>query len=314
MARVLFLFLDGVGLGEDDPSRNPLAAAATPHLQRLLGGQRLLLSTTPFESEFATLLAIDACLGVPGRPQSASGQATLVTGRNVPAEIGRHYGPKPNPEIAAILQEDNLFQQVARAGGSSALLNAYPPRYFEAIDSRRRLYSAIPLAASLAGIPLRTAADLQAGRALSADLTGAGWAAQPTFPPAPVYTPVEAGRLLAHLSVEHDLTWFDYWPSDYAGHRGSLPESIHLVETLDGVLGGLVEAWRDRQDLVVVTSDHGNLEDLTARGHTTSPVPALLIGPPDVRRSLAAQLHDLRDFAPAILQAIFGKRAPAASR
>lgn len=312
MARVLFLFLDGVGLGEDDPSRNPLAAAATPHVQRLLGGRRLLLRSAPWESDRATLLAVDACLGVPGDPQSASGQATLLTGRNVAREIGEHYGPKPNPAIATILQQDNLFLEVARAGGSSALLNAYPPRYFEAIDNRRRLYSAIPLAAWLAGVPLRTAADLQAGRALSADFTGAGWAAQTSFPPAPVYTPNQAGRLLAQLSTEHDLTWFDFWPSDYVGHRGVMAEAVDLVERLDGVLGGLTDAWQDRQDLIIVTSDHGNLEDLAARGHTTAPVPALLIGPSALRRALAPRLHDLTDFAPAVLEIVMDRLQPSA--
>lgn len=312
--KVLFLFLDGIGLGDDDRSRNPLAAADTPNLRWLLGGRKLVLSAAPCESDWATLLAVDACLGVPGNPQSASGQAALLTGRNVPAEIGRHYGPKPNPEIAAILQEDNMFLQVARAGGSSALLNAYPPRYFEAIDSRRRLYSAIPLAASLAGVRLRTASDLQAGQALSADLTGAGWAAQPSFPPAPLYTPTQAGELLARLSAEHDLTWFDFWPSDYVGHRGIMPEAIELVERLDGVLGSLARAWQSRHDLAVVTSDHGNLEDITARGHTTAPVPALLIGPAPLRRAVARHLHDLTHFAPALLDAIFDHLGADATR
>ena len=35
MRRVLFLFLDGVGLGEDDPSINPLARDDYPVLHRL---------------------------------------------------------------------------------------------------------------------------------------------------------------------------------------------------------------------------------------------------------------------------------------
>jgi hypothetical protein len=39
MPRLLFLFLDGVGLGEEDPARNPLGAARTPSLDRLLQGR-----------------------------------------------------------------------------------------------------------------------------------------------------------------------------------------------------------------------------------------------------------------------------------
>lgn len=305
MVHVLFLFLDGVGLGRRDPKSNPLAAAHLPALEGLLDGRSLVAEAAPFEGDRATLLAVDACLGVPGDPQSASGQATLLTGRNIPRVIGEHYGPKPNEAIAAALREGNLFAEVVKRGGRAQLLNAYPPRYFEAVLSRRRLYSSIPLAAALAGLPLMTADDLQAGRALSADFTGIGWAAQPDFPPAPVYGAEEAGRRLALLSEQADLSWFDYWPSDYAGHRATLDQAVALLETFDRVLAGLIDAWHDRPDLVVLTSDHGNLEDLAHRGHTLSPVPALLIGPLPARRAFARDLTDLTGFYDAILRTLF---------
>jgi len=305
MPRVLFLFLDGVGLGADDPRSNPLAAAHLPTIERLLEGRPLVAETAPFEGDQATLVAIDACLSVPGDPQSASGQAALLTGRNIPQLIGGHYGPKPNEAIAAALREGSLFAEVVRCGGKAQLLNAYPPRYFEAILSRHRLYSAIPLAAALAGLPLMTADDLQAGRALSADFTGIGWAAQPDFPPAPIYSPDQAGLQLARLSLLADLTWFDYWPSDHAGHRASLGQAVALLETFDRVLGGLVDAWGDRPDLIALTSDHGNLEDLAHRGHTLAPVPGLLIGPRDLRRAFAQGLTDLTGFHDAVLRTLF---------
>jgi 2,3-bisphosphoglycerate-independent phosphoglycerate mutase len=94
--RCFFFFLDGVGLGADDPATNPLSATEMPNLQALLSGQKLVAASAPNESSQATLLALDACLGVPGLPQSATGQASLLTGINVPAKIGYHYGPKPN--------------------------------------------------------------------------------------------------------------------------------------------------------------------------------------------------------------------------
>ncbi|HKZ54845.1 MAG TPA: hypothetical protein VJ123_05145 [Anaerolineales bacterium] len=305
MPKVLFLFLDGVGLGGDDPRRNPFAANSMPKLEQLLGGRRLLAGSAPYVGELATLLAAEARLGVEGKPQSATGQAVLLTGRNVPAEIGKHYGPKPDAAIAAILREDNLFTQVVRRGGSAALLNAYPPRYFDSIRRGHRLYSAIPLAVTAAGLMLMTAQDLQSGRALSADFTGAGWAAQPGFPPAPVYTPQEAGALLARLSTQYDLAWFDYWPIDYLGHRGTAEEAADMLGALDGVLGSLTSAWARRPDLVVITSDHGNVEDLGARGHTSNPVPVLLIGPAHVRQRFAARITDLTSIAEAVLEAIF---------
>ncbi|MCX7670721.1 MAG: alkaline phosphatase family protein [Anaerolineae bacterium] len=302
--RILFLFLDGVGLGADDPAINPLAAVPLPHLSALLGGHRLTAAVAPIETARATLLALDACLGVAGTPQSATGQATLLTGRNVPGEIGYHYGPKPNEAVAAYLRNGNLFRTLCAAGRRVTFLNAYPPAYFEAIRSGRRLYSAIPLAVTNAGLPLKTAADLYAGQALAADFTGRGWRERLNLHDAPVLTPTQAGRRMAELAARHDFSFFEYWPSDYAGHHQDWDEARTLLSDLDAVLGGLVAAWDDEAGLILITSDHGNLEDLGTRGHTANPVPALVIGAAPARRAFCARLRTLADVAPAILAAL----------
>ena len=88
--RVLFIFLDGIGLGENDPVINPLARATMPHLNGLLDGRLLIKDSAPFYGEHATLLSIDPKVGVSGLPQSATGQGILVTGINIPAELGYH--------------------------------------------------------------------------------------------------------------------------------------------------------------------------------------------------------------------------------
>ena len=306
LARVLFLFLDGVGLGADDPQVNPFSAANLPNLAALLDGRRLVAGSAPWDGPAASLRAVDALLGVEGSPQSATGQAALLTGRNVPSLVGEHYGPKPNQAVAEILRTDNLFKQVLRRGGSAALLNGYPPRYFQSIKSGHRLYSSIPLAVTAAGLDLMSVEDMRANRAMSADFTGAGWASQPGFPAAPTYTPEQAGSQLALLAGQYDLSWFDFWLSDLVGHRGEMADAVALLENLDAVIGGLARAWGDRSDLVVISSDHGNLEDLSRRGHTRNPVPALLIGRQEERLAFAAGLYDLTSFAPAILTLIFG--------
>ncbi len=302
--RVLFIFLDGVGLGTNDPEINPFARVRMPTLEALLSGHRLLAGTAPLILERASLYALDAGMGVPGLPQSATGQSVLLTGHNIPARIGEHYGPKPNPPIAAFLQNGTLFSRLTSAGRSAALLNAYPPRYFHGVDSGKRLYSAIPLAVTAAGLPLFTKDDFFAGRALSADFTGEGWAEMLGYPDAPVLSPEAAGRKLAALAQDYDFSLFEYWASDYAGHKQDMPWAIRQLDVLDGVMRGLLEAWDDSEGLILVTSDHGNLEDLSTRRHTDARVPGLLIGSAEGRRRFASRLNDLADIAPAIWNTI----------
>ena len=299
---LLFLFMDGIGLGADDPLSNPFARADLPNLHSLLDGRRLLNQSAPFTGKRASLLALDACLGVDGPPQSATGQAVLLTGTNVPAALGYHYGPKPNPPVAEFLRNGNLFNRLLQAGRRVGSINAYPPPYFAAIDSGRRNYSAIPLALASAGIPLKTMADLYAGRAMSVDFTGHGWRTRLGLPDTPVLEPHQAGQQLARLAWENDLSFFEYWMSDYAGHGQDMAQACELLETIDAVLGGLLESWRDEDSLLLITSDHGNLEDLSTRRHTLNPAPALLVGAPEIRTAFAQGLKDLTDVTPAILR------------
>jgi len=325
MRHVLFLFLDGVGLGENDPLTNPFAAANLPTLHNLLDGQRLLNTTPRYDNPRTHSLFIptDAGLGVSGPPQSATGQATILTGLNVPALVGGHWGPKPNQAVADILHRENIFKTLIAQGKSATLINAYPQRYFDSIGTGRRMYSAIPMAVDAAGIPLMTAEDLRAGRAFSADFTGEGWRGprpDPTPSPAdtktslpsgglgytdtPVYTLPEAGAKLAEVSRERAFTFFEHWVTDMVGHRGTLAEGVAVLEHFDTMLGGLLANWDHANGLVIITADHGNLEDLSQKHHTLNKVPTFVIG--DARTEFARDLTDLSGLTPAILSFLAG--------
>ncbi|MFM8322343.1 MAG: metalloenzyme domain-containing protein [Chloroflexota bacterium] len=310
--KALLVFLDGVGLGSSDPEGNPLAAAEMPALRSLLEGRQLVGAAlnggappapgTAWHGQRASLLALDAGLGVSGLPQSATGQAVLLTGRNLPAELGYHYGPKPNPAVAEAIGRGTLFSRAAAAGKRTAFLNAFPDGYFQAVESGRRLYAAMALAAVQAGTPLRTLDDLRQGQAVSADLTGQGLRERLGLADVPVIDAAQAGQRLAQLGLAHDFSLFEYWLSDYAGHGQEMAPALELLDTLDAALGGLAAAWDDAQGLVVITSDHGNLEDLSTRKHTANPAPLLLIGSRPLREAFAAGAADLTHVAPAILR------------
>ena len=297
--RVLFIFLDGIGLGPNDPETNPLTRAKMPNLNALLDGGALLKESAPFVGDRATLLAIDPNVGVDGLPQSATGQAMLLTGVNVSAEIGYHYGPKPNPAVAAYLNGGTLFSRCVEVGKKTTLLNAYPPGYFKGIDSGKRNYSSIPMAVTNAGIELFKQEDFFAGRALSADFTGAGWRSFLGFSDSPIMEPHEAGRKLVSLAMEYDFSLFEYWASDYAGHKQQMDWAVEQMESFDGVLGGVIEKMDDEL-LVLVTSDHVNMEDMSTRRHTDALVPALVIGEKSAREEFTHNMTDLTHIAPAI--------------
>ncbi len=297
--RIIMLFLDGVGLGPDDAAINPLAADAYPTLRALLEGHRLVADTGRLSTAMAELVPTDATLGVPGRPQSATGQAAIVTGINAAQRLGEHYGPRPDARVRAILDEGSVFRQLADGGLSPYFCNAYPQRYFDAVKRGKLLLSAIPYAVTVGGQPLLTHDDICAGHALAADFTNQAWRDELGYLDAPLYTPYEAGRVLWQISRPYDFVFFEHWQTDLLGHAGDRDAAVALLHRFDGFLAGLVDAADLEHTLIIVTSDHGNVEDCSHGKHTRNPALTLLLGAQ--RRIAAARIADLADFVPLIL-------------
>ncbi len=300
MRRVLFLFLDGVGLGRDDPQTNPLAAAALPTLNALFDGKPLTASTGRYSRGGAHLIPTDARLGVPGRPQSATGQAAILTGVNAPARLGEHYGPRPDQRVRDILDEAGIFARLHAAGHATAFVNAYPQRYFDAVNRGKRLLSAVPYAARRGGLQLRTWREMQARQALSANFTGQGWRTQLGYPDLPLYTPREAGAQFWRLAQPVRFAFFEHWQTDVLGHYRNLRGAVEDFERIDGFLAGLLDAMDWQETLLIIASDHGNVEDCSIRKHTDNPALTVLIGAQS--EHYAHRIRRLDDFAALITE------------
>jgi 2,3-bisphosphoglycerate-independent phosphoglycerate mutase len=291
------LFLDGVGLGVDDPGVNPFASAHAPTLAALAGGPWLRGLVERREAG-RTVLAIDPTLGSQGRPQSATGQTTLLTGRDAVAAMGGPYGPWPGPTLQRLLEEGNLFHDGVRRGGAR-LANAYPQGYLDALAARagrhrRARASTAMVAAAAAGVPLLGLEDRARGDAVAADLDGGGlMRMDPMGGGADV---VREARRLALLAGACPFTYLDVWVTDQAGHRGDLASAVGLVERLDRFVAALRAALPGHVTLLV-TSDHGNLEDAGDPRHSHNPVPLIALGP---RATAFAGVRDLRGVAPAV--------------
>ncbi|MCA9983899.1 MAG: hypothetical protein KDE59_06385 [Anaerolineales bacterium] len=295
---VHLFFLDGVGLGNAAPDSNPYLSANLAGLTRRLGPDWFLNGREPIITPQLSLVPTDANLGMPGRPQSATGQATILTGRNVPAAIGTHYGPKPNAAVRAEIDKGTIFSAVTAAGGRAALITPYPQGYFDGLTSGKRLLSAVPYAATQAGLDLLTAADLQAGRAVSPGFTGQAWRDHLGYDDIPLLSLAEAGQQIAAIARQHQFSFFEHWPSDRAGHRGSLAAAAQHLETVAAVIDSLLDNWDYENGLLIITSDHGNIEDKSHRNHTLNPVPTILAGPGQAE--YAGRIHDLTDLVPII--------------
>ncbi len=294
------LFLDGIGLGDDDPETNPFAIAHMPTLTGLTNGNRWLRSTGRQESPSALFIPTDPRLGVPGRPQSGTGQAAILTGLNVPQMIGEHYGPKPNLATRELIAKDNFFKQVRRAGKKTALLDAYPDGLHYDIARGKTLRSSIQQAAYEAGQELFGMNELKNRQALTPEWTGESWHSYLKLYDTPVYTPREAGHLLVELSRNYDFAFHSHWMTDHVGHRGPLSRGVELLELFDGVMTGVIEAWDNAEGLIIITSDHGNMERIGNRNHTENDIPTLVIG--NAKMAFADDFHDLTGYVPRLAQ------------
>ncbi len=285
---VCFVFVDGVGLGAGGPD-NPLDAH-WPRLATIAGGQRWTNQWDWVDESAHVIRSIDANLGVDGLPQSGTGQTALFGGFNAPALAGRHYGPYPHSATRERLEGESLF---ARLSGTHrlAFVNAYPDRFFAYSESTDR-WSTTTRMCRAAGVRLRTQADLVTGDALTADLTGAAWLDHLGLD-VPLLTPREAGQRLHRIARDHDVTLLEYYLTDKAGHSRNHARAKAILTDLDGLFAGYLDAFDAARDLLVVTSDHGNLEDLSIKPHTRNPVPLIAMGSGAGALRSAADLTDV---------------------
>ncbi|WP_412070233.1 alkaline phosphatase family protein [Rubrivirga sp. IMCC43871] len=293
---LLFLFLDGVGLGPEPD--NPFATLGLPAFERLAGGQRWIRAARPVRQPDATFIPIDATLGVDGLPQSGTGQAALFTGLNAARTHGNHFGPYPPTTVRPDVAEHSVFARLVAAGVPAARLafgNAYPDRFFRAAEARGR-WTVTTLAARSAGVRLRTADDLSAGTALTADLTGALWAHLLDDAYRPI-SEAEAAQRLAALLDAHAFVLQEYFLTDKAGHSRDPERAARVLLSLDRFLGALLDTLPDDVTLLI-TSDHGNIEALGTKSHTTNPVPLVAWGP---GAAAFADCRSLLDVTPAII-------------
>ncbi len=299
--RVILLFLDGVGIGAMDAEVNPFFRAKLPTLRSLLGNKLPHSRLKSISAGDAMLKPVNATLGVSGLPQSGTGQTAIFTGVNAPKKNGRHFGPFPPTSLRPIIETRNIFRQLMNAGKAVVFANTFPKQFFAYTSSGTRRLTVTTLSCMMAGVPLLKIEDLRKNRGVSADLTRSRWP-ELGYPEIPIITPQEAGCHLGELSEGHSFTLFEYWLPDHAGHSQEMPFAVDVLERFDGFLAGLLDSVDLTSTLIVLISDHGNVENLSTKSHTRNPVPCIAIG--NQRKRFLASIKNLTHITPTILHTL----------
>ncbi len=299
--KVLMIFIDGFGLGIKG-EKNPYFFARTPFLDSILGGHILYAGTGLVSGNRAVMIPTDACLGVPGVPQSATGQTTLWTGINAAKEVGRHVNAYPNRDLRELISNNGIMKLLADRGKKVTFANAYREEYFQLVQQRKAFHSTSTLVALGSGQPLRSIEDLNCGNAVYQDFTNrmlVEWGYK-----VKEISPEQAGKNLARLAAQHDFTLYEYFISDKTGHARDMARAIEIYQMLDRMIAACIAYSNLEDTMVLIVSDHGNLEDLSCKGHTVNRVPTILINN-NLERTSFSRISSLTDVTPFVLDLIY---------
>ncbi|HLP61233.1 MAG TPA: hypothetical protein VK186_20490 [Candidatus Deferrimicrobium sp.] len=318
MARLLFIFLDGVGIGES-VAGNPFFAAQSAFLPFYMNGNE------PRLPDGTPVKPIDATLGVEGLPQSATGQTSLFTGANIPALLNGHKGSYPDKTMRQIIKSQNLLSRLRRKNLDARFINAYPfygpfftPPHVDIYEDGSFHFSGEFPVLFKKRISVTTCmnivnrlspfneTDIICENAIYQDYSNLSLnrmlAETPTeklkHAPLPEFSPEKAAEILFKASQKFDFLLYEYFLTDIFAHRHPFAERIELIRQLGRLIGKLISLLDRERDTLLITSDHGNLEDGATRTHTRNPVPLIVWGKwgPGLRESI----HSLVDVTPAI--------------
>ncbi len=287
--RVLLFFIDGLGIGERSDD-NPLSKIENVELLAHFQNE-----TAPII--FGGVLArTDSRLGVEGRPQSASGQTMILTGINAPAFLGYHKQGFPNEALRALIKENSIFVQLKRLGiEPNVFANAYTPQFFQ---TRPRWISATTCAVEAAGISFKRLPDLVGRQAVFHDFTNQTLREQGFD--VPLFSASEAGEILAKIVSQNCFTLYEHFITDKIGHDRDFARAESHLPQLAEMIRTVLSCIDLENTSIILTSDHGNLEDLSIRTHTLNDVPTVVWGR---NASLtAANITSLVDIVPSIVK------------
>jgi hypothetical protein len=137
-------------------------------------------------------------------------------------------------------------------------------------------------AARTAGLKLHTWEDVRCRQALTSSMSHQLEADFEFFglEPLPGHTPQAAAAILMSLAVQHDFIFYKYQIPDLVSHTGRIELAREVFETIEVFVEAVLRSIDPADTVVVITSDHGHLEQLaSSHAHPKSKVPTWYFGP-----------------------------------
>ncbi len=291
------IFLDGVGIGNEDYQFNPFFKFGFKTFSEIFG-EIPSLNNQILKNKNAFLFPTDARLGVDGLPQSGTGQTAIFCGMNAPKFVGKHFGPYPYSTLIPIIKEENIFKHFISLGKKAFFANAYPRIFFDYLKSGRSRLSVTSLSCKLSGMKLNSSSDVRKGNALTAEITNERWNSKLGYK-LKVLKPNSAARRLLRIAAKNSFTLYEYFLTDHLGHGRYDGDMQLTLQILDEFLFTIISELENETTLVIC-SDHGNLEDLATKSHTLNP--SLTITAGKYAEDLSFMIKDLAQIKPAIMK------------
>lgn len=122
--------------------------------------------------------------------------------------------------------------------------------------------------------------------------------------------PAVAQEVMRGIDLKYDLIITNFANGDVIGHTANCQAKIQCAEAVDKWLGRVVNKAFEAGTVVMITADHGNLEEMLHPdgrphvSHTANPVPFILVDPCSTSPIILREGGALGDIAPTILQAL----------
>ncbi|MBU0474422.1 MAG: alkaline phosphatase family protein [Bacteroidetes bacterium] len=275
MHSTLVIFLDGVGIGKNDTLKNPFFQKQFKFLNEIFG-ETPHLENQSISKGNKYIFPVDANMNVEGLPQSGTGQTSIFCGVNASKIVGRHFGPFPFSTLKPIIETENIFNSFIKKGLKVNFANAFPQIFFDYINSGRKRLNVTTLMALASDVQLFALVDLLNEKAISADITNRRWNTKMSYN-IPIISPETAADRLLKITSENQFTLFEYFFTDHLGHGRNKEDFDILLDDLDRFLFRIISKVADNTTLLIC-SDHGNLENISVKGHTNNPTLTISAG------------------------------------